>query len=107
MALALGKLNFSCAVIGLTFINRACRQRTGTPKFRGSGCQFLQSQWHPSPRTGIALGTRLAKSQILAFSHEPESGCVIHPYFLKEWQYGLIFGLLLLFSLNFHRFFVF
>ena len=26
MALALGKLNFSCAVIGLTFINRACRQ---------------------------------------------------------------------------------
>ena len=43
MALALGKLNFSCAVIGLTFINRACRQRTGTPKFRGSGCQFPQS----------------------------------------------------------------
>jgi hypothetical protein len=42
MALALGKLNFSCAVIGLTFINRACRQRTGTPKFRGSGCQFPQ-----------------------------------------------------------------
>jgi hypothetical protein len=40
MALALGKLNFSCAVIGLTFINRACRQRTETPKFRGSGCQF-------------------------------------------------------------------
>ena len=59
MALALGKLNFSCAVIGLTFINRACRQRTGTPKFRGSGCQFPQSQCHPSPRTGIALGTRL------------------------------------------------
>jgi hypothetical protein len=57
MALALGKLNFSCAVIGLTFINRACRQRTGTPKFRGSGCQFPQSQCHPSPRTGIALGT--------------------------------------------------
>ena len=61
MALALGKLNFSCAVIGLTFINRACRQRTGTPKFRGSGCQFPQSQCHPSPRTGIALGTRLGK----------------------------------------------
>ena len=59
MALALGKLNFSCAVIGLTFINRACRQRTGTPKFRGSGCQFPQSQCHPSPHTGIALGTRL------------------------------------------------
>ena len=59
MALALGKLNFSCAVIGLTFVNRACRQRTGTPKFRGSGCQFPQSQCHPSPRTGIALGTRL------------------------------------------------
>jgi hypothetical protein len=59
MALALGKLNFSCAVIGLTFINRACRQRTGTPKFRGSGCQFPQGQCHPSPRTGIALGTRL------------------------------------------------
>jgi hypothetical protein len=38
MALALGKLNFSCAVIGLTFVNRGCRQRTGTPKFRGSGC---------------------------------------------------------------------
>ena len=38
MALALGKLNFSCAVIGLTFVNRACRQRTGTPKFRRSGC---------------------------------------------------------------------
>jgi hypothetical protein len=37
MALALGKLNFSCAMIGLTFVNRACRQRTGTPKFRGSG----------------------------------------------------------------------
>ena len=59
MALAPGKLNFSCAVIGLTFVNRACRQRTGTPKFRGSGCQFPQSQCHPSPRTGIALGTRL------------------------------------------------
>ena len=59
MALALGKLNLSCAVIGLTFVNRACRQRTGTPKFRGSGCQFPQSQCHPSPRTGIALGTRL------------------------------------------------
>ena len=57
--MALGKLNFSCAVIGLTFIIRACRQRTGTPKFRGSGCQFPQSQCHPSPRTGIALGTRL------------------------------------------------
>ena len=62
MALALGKLNFCCAVIGLTFINRACRQRTGTPKFRGSGCQFPQSQCHPSPRTGIALGTRLPLS---------------------------------------------
>ena len=62
MALALGKLNFPCAVIGLTFINRACRQRTGTPKFRGSGCQFPQSQCHPSPRTGIALGTRLTKN---------------------------------------------
>ena len=62
MALALGKLNFSCAVIGLTFINRACRQRTGTPKFRGSGCQFPQSQCHPGPRTGIALGTRLSIS---------------------------------------------
>ena len=64
MALALGKLNFSCAVIGLTFINRTCRQRTGTPKFRCSGCQFLQSQCHPSPRTGIALGTRLRKKLI-------------------------------------------
>jgi hypothetical protein len=32
----------------------------GTPKFRGSGCQFPQSECHPSPRTGIALGTRLA-----------------------------------------------
>ena len=60
--LALGKLNFSCAVIGLTFSNRVCRQRTGTPKFRGSGCQFPQSQCHPSPRTGIALGTRLSVS---------------------------------------------
>jgi hypothetical protein len=60
MALALGKLNFSCAVIGLTFINRACRQRTGTPKFRGSGCQFPKSQCHPSPRTGIALGYEIA-----------------------------------------------
>ena len=59
MALALGKLNFACAVIGLTFINRACRQRTGTPKFRGSGYQFPQNQCHPSPRTGIALGARL------------------------------------------------
>ena len=63
MALALGKLNFSCAVIGLTFINHACRQRTGTPKFRGSGCQFPQSQCHPSPRTGIALGTRLIRKR--------------------------------------------
>ena len=64
MALALGKLNFSCAVIGFTFVNRACRQRTGTPKFRGSGCQFPQSQCHPSSRTGIALplGTRLLKA---------------------------------------------
>ena len=53
MALALGKLNFSCAVIGLTFINRACRQRTGTPKFRGSGCQFPQSQCHPSPAQAL------------------------------------------------------
>jgi hypothetical protein len=35
--------------------------KTGTPKFRGSGCQFPQSQCHPSPRTGIALGTRLIK----------------------------------------------
>jgi hypothetical protein len=35
--------------------------KTGTPKFRGSGCQFPQSQCHPSPRTGIALGTRLVK----------------------------------------------
>ena len=35
--------------------------KTGTPKFRGSGCQFPQSQCHPSPRTGIALGTRLGK----------------------------------------------
>ena len=61
MALALGKLNFSCAVIGLTFVHRACRQRTGTPKFRGSSCQFPQSQCHPSPRTGIALGTRLKR----------------------------------------------
>jgi hypothetical protein len=61
MALALGKLNFSCAVIGLTFINRACRQRTVTPKFRGSGCQFPQSrQCLPSPRTGIALGYEIA-----------------------------------------------
>jgi hypothetical protein len=60
MALALGKYNFSCAVIGLTFINTACRQTTGTPKFRGSGCLFPQSQLClPSPRTGIALGTRL------------------------------------------------
>ena len=64
MASALGKLNFSCAVIGLTFINSTCRQRTGTPKFRGSGCQFPQSQCHPSPRTGIALGTRLVDSRI-------------------------------------------
>jgi hypothetical protein len=60
MALALGKLNFSCAVIGLTFINRTCQQRTGTPKFRGSGCQFPQSQCHPSPRTGIALGINVS-----------------------------------------------
>ena len=36
--------------------------KTGTPKFRGSGCQFPQSQCHPSPRTGIALGTRLTGS---------------------------------------------
>ena len=36
--------------------------KTGTPKFRGSGCQFPQSQCHPSPRTGIALGTRLDTS---------------------------------------------
>jgi hypothetical protein len=60
MALALGKLT------------------TGTPKFRGSGSlsactigkretnhsrgksQFPQSQCHPSPRTGIALCTRLS-----------------------------------------------
>ena len=76
MALALEKLNFSCAVIGLTFINRACRQRTGTPKFRGSGCQFPQSQCHPSPRTGIALGTRLRK---------PWSGPVT--CLPKKWQY--------------------
>jgi hypothetical protein len=64
MASALEKLNFSCAVIGLTFINRTCRQRTRTPKFRGSGCQFAQSQCHPSPRTGIALGSRLVDSRI-------------------------------------------
>jgi hypothetical protein len=59
--LALGKLNFSCAVIGLTFINSACRQRTGTPKFKGSGCQFPQSQGLPSTRTGISLGKRLVR----------------------------------------------
>jgi hypothetical protein len=38
--------------------------KTGTPKFRGSGCQFPQSQCHPSPRTGIALGTRLVSRQL-------------------------------------------
>jgi hypothetical protein len=37
--------------------------KTETPKFRGSGCQFPQSQCHPSPRTGIALGTRLGCKQ--------------------------------------------
>ena len=77
MALALGKLNFSCAVIGLTFINRTCRQRTGTPKFRGSGCQFPQSQCHPSPRTGIALGTRLRGHSLTpqTFALLPEMAC--------------------------------
>ena len=38
---------------------------TGTPEFRGSGFQFPQSQCHPSPRTGIALGTRLSFSRKL------------------------------------------
>ena len=57
-ALDLGKYNFPCAVIGLTFINSSCRQTTGTPKFRGSSCLFPQSQCLPSLRTGIALGVR-------------------------------------------------
>ena len=77
MALALGKLNFPCAVIGLTFINRACRQRTGTPKFRGSGCQFPQSQCHPSPRTGIALGTRLRSPQWFGHERGILIGCLL------------------------------
>ena len=38
--------------------------KTGTPKFRGTGCQFLRSQCHPSPRTGVALGTRLHNTQM-------------------------------------------
>ncbi len=38
LALALGKLNFSCVVIGLTFINRA---------FRGSGCRFSPISYLP------------------------------------------------------------
>jgi hypothetical protein len=45
-----------------TFLAGVCTA-LGTPKFRGSGCQFPQSQCHPSPRTGIALGTRLADIQ--------------------------------------------
>jgi hypothetical protein len=77
MALALGKLNFSCAVIGLTFINRACRQGTGTPKFRGSGCQFPQSQCHPSPHTGIALGTRLVAMLLV---------CPTSLFYSVQWQ---------------------
>ena len=57
MALALGKLNFSCAVIGLT-----CMPTKPEPLNLGVPVvKFPQSQCHPSPRTGIALGTRLVR----------------------------------------------
>jgi hypothetical protein len=84
MALALGKLT------------------TGTPKFRGSSSlsactidkrytnhstgknQFPQSQCHPSPRTGISLGTRLSEmaSRYWSFS-SPEPFSLGHS--LKIW----------------------
>jgi hypothetical protein len=54
-ALALGKYNFSCAVIGLTFISSACRQRTGAPKFSGSGCLL------PFPKLMRGLGMNVKK----------------------------------------------
>ena len=56
MALALGKLNFSCAVIGLT-----CMPTKPEPLNLGVPVVNFprSSQCHPSPCTGIALGTRL------------------------------------------------
>ena len=64
MALALGKLNFCCAVIGLTFINRACRQRTETPKFRGSGFSIFPE---PVP-TRLPLSPNLLKTPTTQFT---------------------------------------
>ena len=58
--------------------------KTGTPKFRGSGCQFPQSQCHPSPRTGIALGTRL----VLPWNFRKFS-CKIYPI---PWNFLVKFG---------------
>ena len=91
-ALALGKYNFSCAVIGLTFnkyktfsvliysyINTALSQSAfriykcyiiiinSACRQRGSGCLFPQSQCLPSPHTGISLGTRLMNLRVQLF----------------------------------------
>jgi hypothetical protein len=50
---------------------------TGTPKFRGSGCLFPQSQCLPSPRTGIALGTRLLIGMLDVSGEGPSVGKVV------------------------------
>jgi hypothetical protein len=62
---------YSVFVVYSSFSNiaRNIDDKTGTPKFRGSGCQFPQSQCHPSPRTGIALGTRLLPLPL--WDHQP------------------------------------
>ena len=94
MALALGKLNFSCAACDwFNVYHRACRQRTGTPKFRGSGCQFPQSQCLPSPCTGIALGTRLHESKLLAYrSFSSDVTAAILVYQNNEMAAILVYG---------------
>jgi hypothetical protein len=74
--LALGKLNFSCAVIGLTFINRTCRQRTGTLNLGVPVVNFPRANAILAPRTGIALGTGLTDARNYCTSHKTLSNSI-------------------------------
>ena len=85
MALTLGKLNFSCAVIGLTFINHACRQRTGTPKFRGSGTLNLGVPVVNFPRANAIL----AHAQALLWVRDWLHGISI---LMTNYSYAKIIG---------------
>ena len=67
---------FLCFVIGLTLNNRACRQRTGTPKFRGSGCQFPRANAILTRTQALLWDTRLRLFGItdrVVFEDGPES----------------------------------